>query len=485
MCAIILLEPKQQEGLLSVQTRNFKKILLASFTILFILMSCASPDEKANKLYVEAVKLVESAQKVEDTSYRDALKLYKEALAKLERIISKYPSSQIAVKIASGKIKDMKNLKENIIPKVSLKAAAEEDPLACAVMVASASKRGSGNGAFLELAEKCLEVGRRDEALKVLYQFAHFLGDGPKGFEAFSLLCDLIRIQFRLGQKKFLTLLPELEGGLDEEINNRYDKLKVLAEIASLYIEVGQKNKALKVLSKATQLARSMDHPCQRFCVLARIAAFYTELGREDKALEIVSQAMTEKSCRSIALACIAPNIQRLHGINRALEVLSQALNAAQTEQDSASILLAEVALGYARIDQPRQAFQIVQNIRNIRIKGPSRAYYPKFDVLVDIGSKFFWTGERDKAMEVFLEALGIAKAMKDADDRELALRRIACKFAEFGQYERAFELVEMMDRVIDSALILAEIGVSMQKWGKKPTENQSKILHKMIASID
>ncbi len=501
MCAIILLERKQQEGLLSVQTRNFKKILLASFTILFILMSCASPDEKANKLYVEAVKLVESAQKVEDTSYRDALKLYKEALGKLERIISKYPSSQIAVKIASGEVKDMKNLKENIIPKISLKAAAEEDPLACAVMVASATKRGSGNGTLLELAEKCLEVGRRDEALKMVHQFVHFLGDGPKGFEAFSLLCDLIRIQFTLGQKKFLTLLPELEGGLDEEeIKDPYDRAIAVIKIAEVYAEAGQKNKALEVLSKAVQADRIIKYAPFRVYPLVKIATYYVELGQKEKALEILSQAVdiATRSKNYIAQLALTDIAVVLHNLGKEYEasyLLSQTLEVAKSEKGLWKFLgLAKTATSYAEIGQYDLALQIAKRIPAEGIVpkhtiSPARhIFYTnlwKLEVLIHTALKAGESGKEDKALKILLQVLDGAKSMKSSYERDLSFRQIACQLAKIGKYDKAFEVLKIIERRADKLLILAEIGVSMQKWGKKPTENQSKILHKMIASID
>ena len=49
---------------------------------LILIFGCASPDEKANKLFVEATQLVKKAQEAEKTSYSDALKLYEKALEK-------------------------------------------------------------------------------------------------------------------------------------------------------------------------------------------------------------------------------------------------------------------------------------------------------------------------------------------------------------------------------------------------------------------
>ena len=60
----------------------------------------ADDTSKASKLYVEAVKLVNSAENAEDPIEKaDALE---EALAKLNEIVYDYPSSDLAVKLISG-----------------------------------------------------------------------------------------------------------------------------------------------------------------------------------------------------------------------------------------------------------------------------------------------------------------------------------------------------------------------------------------------
>jgi len=108
---------------------------------LILIFGCSSPNEKANKLYVEASQLVKKAQEVEKRSYSDALKLYKKALGKIERIQSKYPSSELAVKLVQDRIKvgsyTIKEIKETIVPHIEIKAKAEENPLACALFVAN------------------------------------------------------------------------------------------------------------------------------------------------------------------------------------------------------------------------------------------------------------------------------------------------------------------------------------------------------------
>ena len=60
----------------------------------------ADDTSEANELFVEAVKLVKSAEG--EKSFEKTLSLMEEALARVNKIIDDYPSSDLAVKLISG-----------------------------------------------------------------------------------------------------------------------------------------------------------------------------------------------------------------------------------------------------------------------------------------------------------------------------------------------------------------------------------------------
>ena len=75
--------------------------ILIAITLLFSAGSALADDTaSANKLFVEAVKLVESAEG--EKSFEKTLSVMEEALARLNKIIDDYPSSDLAVKLISG-----------------------------------------------------------------------------------------------------------------------------------------------------------------------------------------------------------------------------------------------------------------------------------------------------------------------------------------------------------------------------------------------
>jgi biopolymer transport protein ExbD len=61
-----------------------------------------TPDEAANKLFVEATKLISQAKAKEDSDIKSAIAGYKKALDNLRKIINEYPESGLAVKLVSN-----------------------------------------------------------------------------------------------------------------------------------------------------------------------------------------------------------------------------------------------------------------------------------------------------------------------------------------------------------------------------------------------
>jgi signal peptidase I len=72
------------------------------FLLVLILLGCAKEDanEGANALFVQAAKLLRDAASA--GSDKTASSIYRDAIAKLDSIVTKYPTSNLAVQIVSG-----------------------------------------------------------------------------------------------------------------------------------------------------------------------------------------------------------------------------------------------------------------------------------------------------------------------------------------------------------------------------------------------
>ena len=96
---------------------NIKPLLISLVVLCLWLYGCSSdPNEKANELYVEAVKLISSAEK---KTGKEAIKDYEQALTNLQRIVNDYSKSDLAVKLVSDQTlftgKSMADIKNRVV----------------------------------------------------------------------------------------------------------------------------------------------------------------------------------------------------------------------------------------------------------------------------------------------------------------------------------------------------------------------------------
>ena len=114
-----------------MRIRKLVNIRTLVIIVVTVFLGCSNPNGKANRLFVEASQLVEQGQKTED--YQKRLKLYRKALSNLSKILSEYPSSELAKdliqeraklsgRITMGQFKEYVILFERIV-------ALREDPI--------------------------------------------------------------------------------------------------------------------------------------------------------------------------------------------------------------------------------------------------------------------------------------------------------------------------------------------------------------------
>ena len=103
------------------------KAYYAVLLALVLGVGCGDPNEKANELYVEAVKLISSA---EEKTGESAIKDYEKALANLRKIVDDYSKSDLAVKLVSNETlftgKSLKDIETRV---KQLKRAVRNNPV--------------------------------------------------------------------------------------------------------------------------------------------------------------------------------------------------------------------------------------------------------------------------------------------------------------------------------------------------------------------
>jgi tetratricopeptide (TPR) repeat protein len=506
----------------------------------FIGMGCSSPDEEANKLLVEAQQLFSAAESAEDTSYSEASDLYSEALGKLERIVSKYPSSNLAIRIAQGEViiepYTLTTFKDEVVPLVKSKAAAESRPIYCALLFAQRiQKKGSKEQMMVRVATAFAKVGMYNEARGIADELTDPLARAQlltniAGTYAEAGISDEIpgivesiessspgkiaEVYAKAGMyDEAIKIAEGLESFPSHKANiysmiagvyaeaGMYDEALMLAEdlgafpskkakthsmIAGAYAEAGMYDEALK-------LAEGLEpYPSQKARTHSMIAGAYADAGMYDEALELVG--LKEKSAdggriKIIGLTRIASAYTEAGMLDEALELTEKMGGYIYQKADA----LVNIAGAYAEAGMYDEAFRIIESMES-RISedgGLVKSFLEisnnyKVQALLKIAKAYADDGKVDFANDTFAQAIAVAKSIELLSGiQEDALNSIAGAYAEAGMYDEALGLVVSMDRYIDKAHSMTMIGLNYERAEQEMGSSAKIMLHNMIESLD
>ncbi|MCX5804074.1 MAG: hypothetical protein NTU69_11195 [Proteobacteria bacterium] len=442
---------------------------------LLTLFACSSSDEKANKLFVEASNSIKQAREAENSSYVQAYQLYKKAFVNIERITSKYPSSNMAVQIAQGQLLldlyRVSDFRTTVLEKAQARAEAEEDPLFCGaemmisvivtfnysstikILKESGEKEKAERllSRFLKHAQtmKVKNELSRTFALKDLAISYQIIGDKEKSK---LILIDLFENSAKLRNEFCWTKIrtESLCKGLDAIERDAH-----LSVVGEGFAEIGEYDKAEEVAGKIT----GEDYRAE---VYVAIGAVYAESGQSEKALAMVKKAESEmKSPKTKVSDSLRIKIGIVYAKagakNKADEILSEVLKTAMKSKKSYKLgnvlvayleagfydkvvqlaekerltylpyLLFRVAAGYAKSGQFEKSLKISE--RNPEIKCA---------VSVIVAGEYAKAGQKEKAITLLNSSLNQARK----EEKIYILASIAGLYGQLGEKKRAAELL-------------------------------------------
>ena len=415
--------------------------------MIFVLCLSAMPvfgddPAQANKLLVEAVKLVQAADRAwteqpwtegvsladflsvvsmsgqapfgiartaeeerevrkYEAVFRDALGLIEQALVLLQEIMDKHPSSDLAVKLITGQ--------------------AIGDISAAALRERTTQLQG-----VLAMAEQSLAQGQNERAQAQAERRVPY----AECYSSPTVNC----------------LLAALQAA--KEIEDAATRAMALGLTAKVQAESGNQGRAAETVAAALQATSESDDVGRRAIALARIAKVQAKSGDQGGAAETVAVALQTASesdhpgLRAIALGLIASAQAESGDQGGAAETVAVALQAA-SEIDNAggrAIPLASIAFAQAESGDQGGAAETVatalQTAKEIDRAG-LRAI-----ALARIAFAQAELGDQGGAAETVAAALQTAKEIDRAGGRALALGLIAKVQAESGDREGTAEAV-------------------------------------------
>jgi len=388
------------------------------FLSIAVIAGCSNPDQKANKLYVEASELVKAGQAAEDTSYAAALGLYTDALAKIESITAKYPSSLMAVELAGGKSRigphSIQEFRDLVIPSIRYKADAEDDAAMCALLVLKAAELQNvfERGQVRDIAASHVAVAL---AASGRSEMAFVLADEIEGFLRSSCLRDVAVCRGEVGDYQGAVRIAE---GL-EASDDREDALARIAGAAALRHE----------FDRALEIAELIDDADWKRWALNGIAGAYAGAGKRKKAMEM-ADANESVGVYRILVETVQWHV-RQGSFERALALVDSMVDEYGEFTREGGII--EICAGYVDSGKFDEALALASTIGD----GDDRA-----TALVDVARGLEDTGHAMQAADVLSQAKAAASSCDHPIFRVRALAEVAVGFADAGQQQTASELI-------------------------------------------
>ena len=445
-----------------ITARSYMRKHLFQFSYLFIvtlfLWGCAGdPNEKANKLYVEASMAASkflSNNSGQDSNYSMVYDSYVDVKDKLELILSKYPSSDIAVGLMSEKIK-VSDLtlrqflnNEDILREIK---KAEQSPFSCAMLISDTIEDAKDKARILFGIAKIYAAAGYEE--KVTHLFS-------KAFDIASTISDISTYEKCSALVNIAKVYAEHDNfeqaiALAETIDIKRGKSEVFLFTAKMHIKAGQKVKAAQLLSKAFESAKiSVKY---KSYTLRDIAETYIEVGLLDQALEVANSIdypsnkwESLEPGKTQILLDIADGYSVDGQKEKALNVLYQVDETFKRRgfKNANANLFADLAGSYVKAEQKKYA----SNLLSIALEINNEDYnlYSKARILGGIATQYAKIGQEEKASQLLSQALEVSESIdKDGTSSE-AMCYIICEYVEVAQKEKAvkllFQLLERTD---------------------------------------
>jgi tetratricopeptide (TPR) repeat protein len=429
---------------------NFLSSISFLLITAFFAIGCAeAQNKKANKLYVEAsMEASQFLDKAWDHNYSKLNDTYTSAKEKIDTILSKYPSSDIAVGLISEQIKisglTVKQFMGKAIIVKQMKDS-EESPLSCAQLIAmeTINSKKEKSRMFFHMANLHARVGLKDKVRLFLSKAFEVANNSITMDDKSDALFVIAKTYAEFGY---------LENALEvvESINNPDDRIRALVEITCEYADIIEKEKALQMLSYAhKKVSPSIEY---RDYYLEDLAIKYAELGLLDQSLNIViSIDDAEKKIGN--LISLASKYAGLNKREKSIYILSQAFNDSKNVSDyDLERILINIAVAYIDVGEKEKAAQLLAQALDMNNKYMN--LYSKSIKLGEIAGQYARIEQYDQVAQLLSKAF---KATESINDEKMAIDAytlITCEYADLVQNEHAtqallenFEMVKNLNK--------------------------------------
>ncbi|MBH8562805.1 tetratricopeptide repeat protein [Nostoc sp. CENA67] len=226
-----------------------------------------------------------------------------------------------------------------------------------------------------------------------------------------------------LAAKEYNLALQLVEKSTSSEF-----KVSALNQIASSYLEVKQKDKAILLLAKALQIAKSLDGYSTKVKALLNTGHNLIAVGRKNQAITAFSLGVQE-----VQIWQKAPTVPPIPG------------STADREDGEAkyAIFLTQFAAGYTAAGKSDQAVKVLA--QSLRLSQTLTDKQEQVNLLVDLSIQYDAAGQAKKAQELFTQSLEITENFGDENNQASVLLTIAIKLSQAKQTNKLAVVIERL----------------------------------------
>jgi tetratricopeptide (TPR) repeat protein len=313
-----------------------------------------------------------------------------------------------------------------------------------------------------------ITIERKERAIKALDQAAQLAKIERHSAIRAELLASLAIVYVKLGEKeKGEALLAQSRQLIEEDDDLTKDCYECPSKeffrilLAIDHAEAGYINQALEMLEQLVRIdeQRLADN---RRRLLAGIASVFAGIGNTERALQLMDRAfehaktIDEEIGRSVALEEIVKRYALLGQIEHAIRVADTMEKG--PFKDSALIAIAKK---YAESGQFDRALAINNQIETTNFKP---------DLLVFVAKQYLDREEKEKAIALLRKAFGASKRVTASNLQQFARSVIALLLAKAGQYDQAIRIVKATDAQAPKLRLFTQLALVFAQAGKNET---------------
>lgn len=412
--------------------------------VLYLFYSFSDPGAKIGHAFQKACQEANLAKELENKSYALAYRKYNKAIAKLNYIINKYSSSEIALNLFNNKLKigpyPYLQFKEDIIPIAKMRAEAESNPLVCAYYA-------------IDLLDT------------IQYE------DKMKQMKAAKLAKISTKFTQNWKSKKGAAILSKGREIVQTIYSDNF-KVSALAEMAHILAEAGKQKNSLLLISQAKTIIQEMP-PDDRQEALLKIVTAYCRLDEFELAEELISEFKLPELDK--AWSSIAQNYAENEKLKTALKT---ARNIADDHLQAET--LHAICTAYAANGKIERAGELASEINPLYLDWKTKT-------LADIAFYACKDNKPGLAASYFEEAIKTANQFESHElpQKLSALNYIAFRFVELQDGNNSLQLLESNSVLakklpeFNRAEAFAEIAAAYDQIGK--TENALQLVSSFI----